>query len=349
MGEYVGAAARERSEMPDWFDFMESFSGEDKPDIADALNEIEESEELLANAGIPVEKLKQLMIHWLRLQACVPDERGREGEQAFVDAIQELGIEMMTLIPLALKIAIEKDFDREEEAAEFGSSFASGFMFGYLEALEKISKDAEIESPYDVIERKTKSKKRKRRSKTAISMAGPADMSSAEELGEFLRNQARDTSTQFDDPDDDWMPVMLVVSRGRAALVGVEIPEDENLKRKLLGSLLPTTVRTQFGGDKPIAVGLVVSSWMLEDDSPEHHEWLEGLHYGSHDEAIRHHPDRVEKLVCYLADGSGDQLWMATIYRDGEQPPGLGEWERQLADKGKLGGLIPGMLHRIIR
>src|SRR5262252_384480 len=126
MGEYVGAAARERSEMPDWFDFMESFSGEDKPDIADALNEIEESEELLANAGIPVEKLKQLMINWLRLQACVPDERGREGEQAFVDAIQELGIEMMTLIPLALKIAIEKDFDREEEAAEFGSSFASG-------------------------------------------------------------------------------------------------------------------------------------------------------------------------------------------------------------------------------
>jgi hypothetical protein len=55
-------------------------------------------------------------------------------------------------------------------------------------------------------------------------------------------------------------------------------------------------------------------------------------------------PQRVEKVTVEVCDGDTSEIWWATIHRRADQPPTLGEWEKQDFDvmQGRLADILRG-------
>jgi len=307
--------------------------------------------EMLKDSDISIPDLEDVYGDWMAISQLTPESNDESPEnEAFIAILKQLGINIEAVGIVGLKIGVDKQrkllgIDPEEddfweqldrrELLDYGSSFGAAYMLGFIKGLQQAGHNPLEEmrlamAPFA----KRKHKKARPRPKPKLP-EGESIMGSTEELGEFLRSQARRMTEVFDEPNDDWAPILFVCSETRSAMIGMEIPEDEDHKRQLFGAILPSTVQASFKDDKPVLVGMVVSTWALEQEGKP------GLH-----------PESVERLACYLSDQEHDELWMAPIYRDGEQPPGLGEWKMTHAtEEGeeRMRGNIPSMMQRLMR
>lgn len=280
-----------------------------------------------------MERFKLMWKQWKEMTGSLPSP-GTEGVEWMDEVLLELGLDLRALMLFAIKLAVV----RNEPPMDFSSTFCSGFMSGWLGALVHKGDD-----PFAVL--------REEKEKHPDEESGPQKLDTDTELlmnvknmhsiGEFLRSQARTIGKEFTDPDDDWSPIMLVVTTKQAGLIGMDIPHDEEMKDLLFTELLPRTIKETMNG-KPKAVGLVVSAWKLEGD--EHREWFENR---DEDERIADHPDRQETLFCYLADRERHEMWSAPIYRDDEQAPALGEWKQEPSGDEQTGKIVE-MMQRIL-
>jgi hypothetical protein len=239
---------------------------------------------------------------------------------------------------------------KDEPAMSFSSTFTSGYMLGFLSAMQ----DNTERDVFSELEEAMPPKDEEESGVIALEAMAlwnahkppPKEMKemldSIDDVGAFLRARAETIGEQFKDPDDDWSPLMFVISDEMSALVGVEIPEEPQVKRILFRDAIPRIVKKQLRGKVKVAA-FVSSSWKLEGDTPEHKEWLEDEERGP----IKDHPDRKEALTIYLMDEKGEtQMWVAPILRDEEQPPVLDEWEKSEAAVISEGN-IPEMLRRV--
>lgn len=151
-----------------------------------------------------------------------------------------------------------------------------------------------------------------------------------ERFTEVVKDAATSMPTLFEEPDDDWAPVAMILGykEGQEGLgVGVApIPpawlEDKDELVKLL--------RKAIKEYRAVAIGLVLSAWMLrlEKDEVEHPEL--DLPRPSESE------DREEILTVSILAANEEHFLMAEIKRDNENPPTLGEWETSDDSSGRF-------------
>src|SRR5262245_55162118 len=129
----------------------------------------------------------------------------------------------------------------------------------------------------------------------------------------LVKEMPRDVGKTFTDPDDDWMPIMVVRTDDGLGVVGFdsEFLADDDSKDVLAEIVIPGMIE-QLGAS---AVALVMSAWSLK--SPEIPDVRPSLH-----------PERQEILVLHVIDAAHESIFHAPILRDGEQPPALGKWEQ---------------------
>lgn len=316
----------------------------DKDEFFDMLNE--QFEEM---AGAEArEKFQVINDRWLKIGELVSglglSGLSGDGGDWFEAELNELGINVKALLMMGMRLAIAKN----EPPMDFTARFVSGYMLGYVSALEErgeqviddmLSRQPPVEE-YDgpmmnigVLKVETK----------------PLDEDmelDLDALAEHMRSAAEGVGESFEDPDDDWSPVLVVVSDTEVSMISFEIP-DEGAKKDLFGHVIPDAVKRVLPETQRCA--FVVSAWTLdtgEDEAKaqEHKDWLQNRRPG---EQIRDHPDHVETLMLYAMDRDGDsEFWLARIQRDGEHPPTLEEWTP--IEVGRMEGRVTKMLKRIL-
>lgn len=292
-----------------------------------------------------LDELKKLKANWDRVSEALPDMGDMDAEARYFESqLEEFGINLSAVMLLSLRIAISKN----EPPASFGSTYASGFILGYLSALEdkgeqvfdklvaeRLRPPVDNEPDLDPVELET-----------SIMLEGAEipRVAGIRGVGSFLRNQSREVGRSFDHPDADWHPVLMVTTKKGTTLMAVDVPENVQLKAYLFSRILPMVVRERIG--KPETIGFLVSAWTLSGEGDdETAEWLRTRDPAT--EQIRDHPERTESLFLYLADANDRrEMWRAAILRDGEQAPALGRWKR-IEDLEKSDGLIPEMIERM--
>lgn len=172
-------------------------------------------------------------------------------------------------------------------------------------------------------------------------------MTPREKLGSDLCFDARTMAEErFDDPDDDWSP-MLFVSDGEEirlvlplAVSGLLV--DGPSKDVLFGRIVPLFVGAVKGAE---AAGMVLSSWMVKTD-PEDLDSVRDVMADAAANALHVRPDRTEVLTVTAADADGVTNWVTEIKRDGLNPPTLGGWSMSDEIEGRVGDGLRSALRR---
>jgi hypothetical protein len=136
----------------------------------------------------------------------------------------------------------------------------------------------------------------------------------------------------FADPEDDWSPIMFILTDKGIVLIMIQTITDEFSKDLTFREILPELIRENEGR---MAI-FVCSAWTLEMPMKPEFEppELEDIPLPSES------PDRIEQLMLSAVAPGRTVLCAAKIYRDGEQPPVLSEWSIHGDDEAKLEGRI---------
>lgn len=119
----------------------------------------------------------------------------------------------------------------------------------------------------------------------------------------------------FDEPDDDWMPVLLAFSGEALTVVGMATPKD----------LWPRLAQSIVRKENATFLAAVLSSWMLDSQRTPHQEIQRHMDAGG---SVSSHPDRIEVLILDCSDGRRHETWRARIIRNEDAPPRLDTWVR---------------------
>jgi len=141
-------------------------------------------------------------------------------------------------------------------------------------------------------------------------------------ITEFLKSGAERCGKTFTDPEDDWIPMYLVVfDEGPARLI------TSTLDKHALVNLIATAAN----GAGAVGIGQLNSSWMRmqEDKTPP-----EG--------SIAGKPGSEEGLMLALYSRTNWWIEWAPIERDGKNPPTLGSWKKMM--ERKEGEEVSGMM-----
>ena len=149
-----------------------------------------------------------------------------------------------------------------------------------------------------------------------IEVAFPEYKSPEEMLNQIaglLKNGAEKCQKTFTDPEDDWMPMYLVVfDKGDAKLI------TGNLDKHILVNLIASAA-SDMGA---VGIGQLNSSWrrMQEDNSPP-------------TRSIANKPGSEEGLMLAVYSRTNWWIEWAPIGRDGRNPPTLGAWKKMMERK----------------
>ena len=142
------------------------------------------------------------------------------------------------------------------------------------------------------------------------------------QIAEFLKNGVDRCGKAFEDPEDDWCPMYLVVfTEGPARLI------TSTLHKHMLVNLIATAAK-EFGA---VGIGQLNSSWrlMTQDQSA-----LKG--------SIAEKPGSEEGLMLSLYSRTNWRIEWAAIKRHKTKPPILAPWEVMM--QRKEGEEISGMM-----
>lgn len=134
---------------------------------------------------------------------------------------------------------------------------------------------------------------------------------------------------EFDDPEDDWAPVLFVLSDEGMAVVDVSMLMQPGMK-DLAARAMQLSIE-QIGG---VAAAFVSSSWTSQTTTDVMNETGE---YPLPSEQA----DRKEIVMVYGLSADGSVAEMAEILRSDVAPPVLGEWTRHETAEDGFGGRFP--------
>lgn len=143
------------------------------------------------------------------------------------------------------------------------------------------------------------------------------DINTIENLSSILRESVERIAYEFDEPDDDWIPVMgLVPEDGDNVMLALDYQwfKDDATKDKLVNTVMVPAI-TGVGAK---TVGTVFSVWAAvpDPDVP-----IEEMVRPSEAE------NRTEAVLVTVMDSFNIRTWMIPINRFEEKPPTLGEWQ----------------------
>lgn len=140
---------------------------------------------------------------------------------------------------------------------------------------------------------------------------------SIDELADIMRESIEAIQNNFDDPEDDFIPVLsLLPQDGQNVMLALDGRWLENDSTK--DRLVKTVMVPAIAGVGAKTVATVFSAWSAS--IPEGME-LEDMPRPSEAE------NRQETVVLTVMDSFNVKTWMNNIYRDGENPPTLGDWK----------------------
>lgn len=143
-----------------------------------------------------------------------------------------------------------------------------------------------------------------------------------DDLAEIMRDSIENIQTQFDDPEDDFIPVLSLAPQDgqniMLALDGRWLESDETKDRLVKTVMLPAI---EGVGAKIVAT--VFSAWQasVSADTP-----IEDVPRPSEAE------NREEVVLLTVMDSFSVKTWMNTIERDDENPPTLKGWQEMPAN-----------------
>lgn len=150
-------------------------------------------------------------------------------------------------------------------------------------------------------------------------------MSISPEFKLSILTTAREIGEDFTDPDDDWMPTLLLSNDEQIKIVG--LPFADEIEKKIMFELLVPQMISKF---KINGFGFISSTWVSkypkEEMSAEDQALMSEGKRPSGMPEPRHDPNRGEALMVCLVTKEQQESWSAEITRDGVNPPELGEW-----------------------
>ena len=137
-----------------------------------------------------------------------------------------------------------------------------------------------------------------------------------DDLAGVMRETIEGVQRQFDEPDDDWLPMMgLVPQDGENVMLAIDADWLANDKSK--DELVEKVMLPAIDGVGAKTIATIFSAWMsvLPEDTK-----IEEIIRPSED------PDRVEAIVLTVMDSFKIKSWVAEIDRADGFPPALKEW-----------------------
>lgn len=138
-----------------------------------------------------------------------------------------------------------------------------------------------------------------------------------DDLATVMMEAVEGIQTQFDDPDDDWVPVMgLVPQEGENVMLALDgrwLENDDTKHRLVTDVMIPA-----INGIGAKTLATVFSAWVAKVPKDAN---LEDLPRPSDN------PDRKEVVVVTAMDSFNVKTWMVEIIRTEDSPPTLAEWE----------------------
>lgn len=143
-----------------------------------------------------------------------------------------------------------------------------------------------------------------------------SELSNIEDLSEILREAVERIAENFDEPDDDFVPVMsLVPESGENVMLALDYKWMQDDKTK--DSLVKTVMIPAITGVGAKTVGTVFSVWTAR---PEKGQSYEDMPRPSE------HPDREEAVIITVMDSFNVRTWMIPLNRHEGAVPTIGEW-----------------------
>lgn len=135
-----------------------------------------------------------------------------------------------------------------------------------------------------------------------------------EEMRKFVKRGVAMVGESFEDPEDDWAPIVFVAKDG--AIKGLQVMHDDELST---GQALAQAVLSVKEADVIVVVSSVWMASMSADTQREDIPRPSQMHESD--------PRRAEAVTVAGMDTSGEKFFQsAKILRDGENPPTLDEW-----------------------
>lgn len=137
-----------------------------------------------------------------------------------------------------------------------------------------------------------------------------------DELASVMRDTVEGVQRQFDEPDDDWIPMMgLVPQDGENVMLAIDADWLANDQSK--DELVDKVMLPAIDGVGAKTIATMFSAWMsvLPEDTK-----IEEMVRPSED------PDRVEAIVLTVMDSFKIKTWVVEIDRADGCPPALKEW-----------------------
>lgn len=134
---------------------------------------------------------------------------------------------------------------------------------------------------------------------------------------QVLASGAHSVEALFTEPDDDWMPIWMVVeAKGQARMITGNLHKHEMADRV-------AEIAKELGA---VAVGFLSSAWALNVESAGGQEQLNELadEMERTGQAIEEMAERVEQVMISVHSASQIEVWCADIKRHETRPPKLG-------------------------
>jgi hypothetical protein len=147
-----------------------------------------------------------------------------------------------------------------------------------------------------------------------------------------LERGCREVAKTFNDPDDDWDPIWLIVGESFGVFLAAG-----NIHKHAMTEAVGDYARRSSG----IAVGHVNSSWMVlvEHLAPARSaEIVRQMEATGSTEGIA---ERVEIVLLAIHTASRSEMWTAKIERHEDAPPSLGRFTRPpVSGGGEMSGAM---------
>lgn len=142
-------------------------------------------------------------------------------------------------------------------------------------------------------------------------------ISSIDDLSDLLREAVAKIAEGFDEPDDDFVPVMsLVPESGENVMLAFDGQwmQDDSTKDRLVETVMVPAI-TGVGAK---TIGTVFSVWLARPKKGESYEDMP---------RPSEHPDREEAVIVTVMDSFNVKTWMVPLNRPEGQMPSIGDWE----------------------
>ena len=128
---------------------------------------------------------------------------------------------------------------------------------------------------------------------------------------------ARRTGAEFTDPDDDWVPIWLILTKLHGTLVS------GNAHKHDMAEYVGRLAR-KFGA---VALGHLHSSWMIVQEDMDRERFDEIHRYMRNGGSLEDVAEAREIVLVALYSAAATRQYHAAISRDGVHPPTLGGFD----------------------